>query len=240
MNKSSHPNFCDVLVAKYDRGGTLLWKRLFGGSDHEYGAAIALTSTDDIIVVGSSSSNDFDFRDNARGKADMFIMGVSASGKRKWTRRLGGFGNEEFFCIEPTGKDHFLVAGVTESIDGDFEDMPASEYEALVARIDSSGSWSESTLSIHNAEADLDVDLHISPNPFSSHTDVSIHIPQPSRLTVKVTDVMGHTLDILYDGQFDATRMHLRYDATKYATQVSYLVLISNGVSRVVKMVGVR
>jgi hypothetical protein len=66
-----------VQVAKYAPDGKLLWRRAFGGRNHEVPRALAINATDDIFIVGSDAAPD------GLGRYP-FIMKVSADGELLW------------------------------------------------------------------------------------------------------------------------------------------------------------
>jgi hypothetical protein len=240
MNKSTNINYSDVLVAKYSESGALLWKKLFGGGGHEYGASIAIDDSSNIMVVGCTSSTDYDFKDSVRGKADMFIMGLASSGKLKWKRRLGGFGDEEFYSLVPAGNNSFIAAGITQSIDGEFEEYPAQLSDIVLAKIDSNGSWLPVTTSTPEPGVDNEFSVRAYPNPFSVSTDIVVETSLMGPLSLCIVDAMGNLLEPLHTGIIEGGVGRFRLVATELASQVYYLVVRNGLDARVVPLMHIK
>ncbi len=64
----------DVWVFKLGNSGNLIWQSRFGGSGHESAADIQMTLDGDIILVGSTTSNDGDVSGNHGGFNDIWAV----------------------------------------------------------------------------------------------------------------------------------------------------------------------
>ena len=83
----------DVLVAKYDPNGVLVWTRTFGGPGLDRAVRIALTSDGNIAVVGQfmgAASFDGTMLVSQNGTQDMFVLKMAQSdGAVAWARQGG-------------------------------------------------------------------------------------------------------------------------------------------------------
>ena len=71
----------DFLIAKYNTSGTLQWQRILGGPVSEYSYGIAVDSSGDVYLGGSTSS--IISYDN-----DIFLAKYNSSGVIQWQRQL--------------------------------------------------------------------------------------------------------------------------------------------------------
>ena len=115
----------DLLVAKYNSSGTLLWDKTLGGSLNEYGRDVAIDSSDNIIVTGQTSSD-------GAGGIDLLVAKYDSSGNLLWDKTLGGTGSDRGYGVAVDSSGNIIVTGQTNS-DG------AGDYDVLVAKYDSSG-----------------------------------------------------------------------------------------------------
>jgi len=85
----------DLFVVKLDTEGNLLWSRTFGGSFDDSAYDVAVTSTGDIVVVGTMGGP-VDFGDQVleASDADVFVLVLEPSGATRYSRRFGGEGRQ--------------------------------------------------------------------------------------------------------------------------------------------------
>ena len=82
----------DIFVAKYDRGGHLLWVRHEGGNGPDDGESVSVDANDNIYVAGlylglaSFGTNVF----NSPGHADVVTIKYDPTGEVKWALHAGG------------------------------------------------------------------------------------------------------------------------------------------------------
>jgi len=115
----------DFLIAKYNSSGTLQWDRTLGGSSSEFGFAVAIDSSDNIIVIGYTESE-------GAGSADFLIAKYNSSGTLQWDRTLGGSSADYGSGVAIDSSDNIIVMGETFS-DG------AGDRDVLIAKYNSSG-----------------------------------------------------------------------------------------------------
>ena len=84
----------DIVVAKYDPSGTLVWSRAFGGPGLDKGIALALGQAGELVVVGQFMATvafgPFEMI-SAGGTQDVFLLRMNAAdGDLLWARQGGG------------------------------------------------------------------------------------------------------------------------------------------------------
>ncbi len=114
---SSHSSR-DCWIVKLNGSGGLQWEKSLGGTDFDYGNAVRQTSDGGIIIAGTTLSNNGDVTAN-HGSLDWWIIKLDGSGTLQWQKSFGGTDTEHISSIEQTTDGGFIVAGSTQSNDGD-------------------------------------------------------------------------------------------------------------------------
>jgi len=108
----------DYLVVKLDNMGSVKWLKSLGGSDEDVAYSIIQTVDGGYIAAGASFSNDYDVTGN-HGNADFWIVKLDTSGIIQWQKSIGGSGDDYAYSIEQTNDGGYIVAGSSNSNDGD-------------------------------------------------------------------------------------------------------------------------
>jgi hypothetical protein len=108
----------DYLLMKLNPKGDVVWKKLYGGSINEYCWSMALAPDGGYILAGETESNNGDITVN-HGLRDYWVIKVDASGNLQWQKSLGGSQTDEAYSVQATADGGCVVAGYTESNDGD-------------------------------------------------------------------------------------------------------------------------
>lgn len=108
----------DIMVAKLDASGNLQWLNTFGGSAEEWALDIVNTTGGGFLVAGYTFSGNGNVSVN-RGRNDVWILKLNASGILQWEKTYGGSNYEDPYAIEETSDGGFVVGGRTLSVDGD-------------------------------------------------------------------------------------------------------------------------
>ncbi len=142
----------DAFVTKLDNSGaTLLYSTYLGGSSDDAGSAIALDSSNNAYVTGSTTSADFPttagaFQTAIVGTGDAFVTKLDSSGATLvYSTHLGGSSNDSGNAIALDSSNHAYVTGSTTSADfpttaGAFQTTFAGgAVDAFVTELNSSG-----------------------------------------------------------------------------------------------------
>jgi hypothetical protein len=108
----------DFWILKVDAQGNIQWEKCFGGSKDDIPYSILVTDDRGFIIAGSSESNDGDLTGN-HGKEDAWIVKLDSLGNIEWQKNLGGSEMDEARDIQETSDGNFIIAGMTQSTDGD-------------------------------------------------------------------------------------------------------------------------
>jgi hypothetical protein len=134
----------DYWIVKLDSDGELIWQKSLGGTDLDGAASIQQTSDGGYIIAGLSYSNDGDVNGN-HGNSDYWIVKLDSDGELNWQKSLGGTAGEEARSIWQTFDGGFIIAGDSNSNDGDVTGNHG-EQDYWIVRLDSDGEliWQKS------------------------------------------------------------------------------------------------
>ncbi|XOV67657.1 MAG: T9SS C-terminal target domain-containing protein [Fluviicola sp.] len=141
---SSNNGLHDFWLIKIDGNGLLSWEKSFGGSQMEKAHCVKQTFDGGYIIAGESSSLDGDVTHN-NGDRDFWIVKVTALGNIEWQKSYGGSGWDSAKSIQPTQDGGFIVAGESESSDGDVSGSHG-DMDFWILKLDGSGNltWQKS------------------------------------------------------------------------------------------------
>lgn len=82
----------DILIAKYDPDGNLIWARQAGGNGYDYGQGLAVTPTGFAYVTGTfeKTAPFGSLSVTSRGSSDLFLARYSPDGAVEWVTQAGG------------------------------------------------------------------------------------------------------------------------------------------------------
>lgn len=122
----------------------LQWQKSIGGTDDDDASCIQKTSDGGYIVAGSSKSNDGDITGN-HGGYDYLVSKLDGSGNISWKKSLGGSGDDMASSIQQTSDGGYIVAGKSNSNNGDATGNNG-QFDYWIVKLDPSGniSWQKS------------------------------------------------------------------------------------------------
>lgn len=104
-------------------GSAILWSRVLGGANEEYGFALALDPAGDLALTGTTRSANFPvtagaFDATLGGSQDAFVARLSGlSGVLQWSTLLGGSSEEHVVGLAAADNGDFVILGDTASAD---------------------------------------------------------------------------------------------------------------------------
>jgi hypothetical protein len=111
----------DYWVVKLDSFGAIEWQNTLGGTGSDIGQSVALCNDTGYYVVGTTgSANNGDVM-GYHGGLDVWVVKLSKLGEIEWSLALGGSEPDHGYAISKTIDDGCIVAGSTESQDGDVQ-----------------------------------------------------------------------------------------------------------------------
>ncbi|MBK8363656.1 MAG: T9SS type A sorting domain-containing protein [Bacteroidetes bacterium] len=133
----------DIWIVKTDTSGNIEWEKSYGGTGNDWGFAITQSSDGGYAFAALTESND-SMVTGWHGGHDYWIVKLDSAGNLQWQKALGGAMVDECYDILETPDNGYLIAGTTNSDDGDL----VQNYGLLdfnVMKVNSSGDfeWSE-------------------------------------------------------------------------------------------------
>lgn len=129
----------DVWVVKLSGTGDIQWQKSLGGTAGEKGRSIQQTSDGGYIVAGYTASKDGDVSGHSGGwKDDYWLVKITNTGDVQWQNTVGGSGDDEAYSVKQTNDGGYIVAGYTDSEDGDVTGNKGS-WDYWVVKFNSTG-----------------------------------------------------------------------------------------------------
>jgi hypothetical protein len=132
----THNGSYDAWIAKLDNTGNIEWTRSFGGSADETARDVILTQDGGYLFAGFASSNNGDV--SGKGLDDAWVVKLSKTGSIQWSKTIGGSGDDGIWALCATQDGSFLLAGQTNSTDGNVP-VPAGNQDGLLVKINNDG-----------------------------------------------------------------------------------------------------
>lgn len=115
----------DVYVVKLDTAGNIRWTRTIGGDSVDIGYSLVQSKDNGYVIAGKTNSY-------GAGNYDVYIVKLDSAGNLKWTRTVGGAGDDEGYSVTASTDGGFVIAGKTNS-------YGAGNYDVYVVKLDSVG-----------------------------------------------------------------------------------------------------
>ena len=111
--------FPDYWIMKLDVNGNIVWQKCLGSWEWDAPYSIRLIAGGGFIVAGYASFNNGDVTGNHGGSNDYWVAKLDPEGNLIWEKSLGGTGDDRAYSIDPTSDGGFIIAGGSNSDDGD-------------------------------------------------------------------------------------------------------------------------
>ncbi len=128
----------DYWIVKIDGTGTIQWEKTYGGSEDDFAFCIQQTNDGGYIFGGYTESSDSDVTANY-GHRDLWIVKTDSLGTIDWQKNYGGTDFEIAYEIRQTDDGGYIVAGYSNSLDGDLSGTFSSAQNFWLIKLDSAG-----------------------------------------------------------------------------------------------------
>ncbi len=135
--------FNSFLTAKAQLPGTPVsslkeMKNVFGGSGADLAFSVTATADSGYLVTGYTDSNNNDVSGN-HGNIDVWVVKLNRKWEIQWQKTLGGSGNEGAASVIQTSDGGYLLAGNTDSSDGDISAYHGGDRNMWIVKLSSTG-----------------------------------------------------------------------------------------------------
>lgn len=139
-----------MLVVKIDSVGNIDWSKTYGGSDSDYGFSVCKGMDGGYLLAGRTQSDDGDVCYN-HGSSDAWIVKIDDFGNIEWEKSFGGSGYEELLNIGLSDDNHYVLAAISGSDNGDITDYYGlSDFWILKINVSGEIIWQKSYGSSEN------------------------------------------------------------------------------------------
>ncbi|MAZ72961.1 MAG: hypothetical protein CMC70_07415 [Flavobacteriaceae bacterium] len=121
----------DVWAVKINESGTVLWAKNYGDTQFESARDVVALSDGSFAIAASSRSNDVNLNNNY-GVNDAWLLRIDANGNFLGQKNMGGSGLDFGEGITQTADAKIIIAGSTESSDGDFTSTKGGKDVLLI------------------------------------------------------------------------------------------------------------
>ncbi|MBV6484359.1 MAG: hypothetical protein KFKLKKLM_00856 [Flavobacteriales bacterium] len=125
-------------LIKLTSTGVISWEKVLGGNGYDLATSIQQTTDGGYIVAGYSNSFDGDVTGN-HGNYDYWIVKLTSSGAITWQKSFGGTGDDKAWSIQQTTDGGYIVAGETDSKNGDVTGNTSPENGCWVVKMSNMG-----------------------------------------------------------------------------------------------------
>lgn len=130
------------------------WQKALGGTNLDFSRSIQQTTDGGYIVAGGTKSNDGDVYGN-HGGSDFWVVKLASTGTIQWQKTLGGTNFEFAYSIQQTTDGGYILAGNTNSNDGDVFGLHGGASDAWVVKLSAMGViqwWPWVVYSMHSSD----------------------------------------------------------------------------------------
>ncbi|MBI4702843.1 MAG: hypothetical protein HY744_17135 [Deltaproteobacteria bacterium] len=110
----SKGNQGDVVVAKYDKAGKHLWAKCFGDASSQSARAVAVDSSNNVILSGRLTGGTIDFGGGpltSAGGSDVFLAKLDPQGNHLWSKRFGDDQHQIDSSVAADAEGNAFIAG---------------------------------------------------------------------------------------------------------------------------------
>jgi len=148
MDNNTNSGGWDFFLVKFNSSGTKQWTQQLGTSSTDYGNAVAVDSSDNIYVTGTTAGG---LDGNTHfGSNDIFLVKYNSSGEKQWTQQLGGHWytssgnivyshNDAGTGVTVDSSNNIYVTGVTSKVIVDGSNTSYGGVDSVLVKYNSSG-----------------------------------------------------------------------------------------------------
>ncbi len=217
----------DLLVARYDREGALLWARSAGGERWDNAYDIDVDELGNAYVTGFfRKSADFTGNDQSditgQGEANAFVARYNQYGHIEGLQKVEGAKTEGAGIATDADGNVFLTGlFIQQAMFGEGSDaLTSTAYNSFIVKYEAHSLnqdiLPDEILALSEEKPELDLAQNY-PNPFSSNTVFRIELAETVQIQLTVHDVLGRVVEEIADGELASGIHRFFYDASRLA-----------------------
>lgn len=121
-------------ILKLDKDGIIQWQKVYEGQGGNAPKSIQQTQDKGYIMVGYSRTTVA-----LNSQYNFYVVKFDENGNIQWQKSLGGTNNEEANSVLQTKDGGYIIAGNTNSIDGDVINIPGGTQDFWIVKLNSIG-----------------------------------------------------------------------------------------------------
>ncbi len=126
----------DIAVIKVDSNGNKVWSEVIGGTLGINFSSLVAGPENGCYIVGTTFSDDYDCIGN-HGGDDVYLVRLDGNGNILWHDDIGGSGGDQGNCAVADGKGGVIIAGASNSLNGDRTVFPSFGCPIWALEVDS-------------------------------------------------------------------------------------------------------
>lgn len=112
--KLGHLGNGDAWIIRFDKNGTVLWEKLYGGNETDYALSVRNLPDGGAALIGTTGSYNGDVT-GYHGNGDMWVMNLGPDGNIRWEHALGEGETDEGSDLVVLPEGDIIVCGYTMS-----------------------------------------------------------------------------------------------------------------------------
>jgi hypothetical protein len=130
--------FINLNSSLYAQVPSIQWAKCFGGGDYDRAYCVRQTFDGGFIVVGYTASVNGNVIGN-HGDEDVWVIKLDSLGNIVWQKCLGGTWSERAYDIKQLPDSGFVIAGYSDSFDGDVTNVHGLSFDYWLVKLDKTG-----------------------------------------------------------------------------------------------------
>lgn len=118
--------YYDILIAKFNPAGELMWSKVIGGYELDLPQSLIQTSDEGFVITGYT--NNF-----GAETYDILVMKINSLGEVEWVKIIGGESYDQGYTLKQTIDKGYIIGGTTRSFG------PNSTNNIIFVKLDSLG-----------------------------------------------------------------------------------------------------
>ena len=203
------PGNYDYWLVKTDANGDIEWHQTYGGADIEIPYAVREVPDGGFVVTGFSQTF------GHGGNRDIWLLRTDADGDSLWSRTFGGPAVDQSTEVELTSDFGYFIGGSHDPSQSTGADcwLIKTGPDPLLDAVEP------------GRAIPVSYSLSLYPNPFNPSTTISFDLPQQSRVSLSVYDLLGREISLLMNRTAQAGSHSVNWNCASCATGVYFIEL---------------